>query len=224
MNDFRDHLADDAQTRARVSENMSTSMFSGALVGLYKIRRLRGVVRKLCAKFEISLMWSQTWRRILREYHGVTVGRYSYGSLLAPDVLPRGTVVGAYVSCGAGLIVRRRDHPLTRAVMHPFFYNAALGMVKTDTIPADNANPLTIGHDVWIGDRVTILGGCKHIGNGAVLAAGAVVTRDVAAYTIVGGVPAKEIKQRFAAEKIAALEDSRWWERDIATLLQDPPV
>lgn len=66
--------------------------------------------------------------------------------------------------------------------MHPFFYNNVLKIVEQDTIPLGKANPLTIGNDVWIGDRVTILGGCHEIGNSAVLAARAAVTRDVVQY------------------------------------------
>lgn len=166
---------------------------------------------------------SQTWRGLLHHYHGVEIGRYSYGDILTAGLLPKGTCVGAYVSVGTGLIVRRRDHPLDQPVLHPFFYNSALGLLEKDTIALDQDNPLTIGNDVWIGDRVTILSGCKAIGNGAVLAAGAVVTRDVPPYTIVGGIPAKPIRARFGPDKIMALERSLWWERDIASLIKAPP-
>lgn len=169
-------------------------------------------------------MLSATWRHILRDRHGVAIGRYSYGAILDPGVLPSGTVVGNYCSVGSGLIVRRRDHPLARPFLHPFFYNSALGLLDHDTIPAEAENPLAIGHDVWIGDRVTILGGCRVIGNGAVLAAGAVVTRDVAPYTVVAGTPARPLRLRFEPERIAEIETSRWWERDIASIIANPPV
>lgn len=168
-------------------------------------------------------MQSLTWRDILRRHHGVEVGRYSYGDILRPGCLPPGTRVGAYCSVGAGLIVRRRDHPVDRPILHPFFYNKALGLLEKDTIPAVEANPLSVGHDVWIGDRVTILGGCRSIGNGAVVAAGAVVTRDVAPYTVVAGVPARSLRPRFDAGRIAEIEASRWWEHDIAALIETPP-
>lgn len=68
-----------------------------------------------------------------------------------------------------------------------------------------------VGNDVWIGERALILGGVS-VGNGAVIGAGAVVTKDVPAYAIVGGVPARLIRYRFPAEKIAAFEKERWWE------------
>jgi acetyltransferase-like isoleucine patch superfamily enzyme len=71
--------------------------------------------------------------------------------------------------------------------------------------------PITIGHDVWIGRRAMIMSGVT-IGNGAVIGAGAVVTRDVAPYSIVGGVPAKLIRFRFEQPTIDALQRIRWWD------------
>lgn len=213
----------DAAARAARADRRGQGRFGPLLLAMYRRRRLRGLCRSLCVRFEGRLMMSRTWRAILREFHGAEVGRYSYGDILTPGILPPGSVVGAYCSVGAQLLVRRRDHPTDRPFLHPFFYNADLGLVERDTIPSNADNPLTIGHDVWIGDRVTILSGCRSIGNGAVLAAGAVVTRDVAPYTIVGGVPARPLRARFDAETIARLEESRWWERNIADLIADPP-
>lgn len=169
-------------------------------------------------------MFSATLRAVLRDLHGVEIGQYSYGDILRPGVLPPGTRVGAWCSVGSDLIVRRRDHPVERTVMHPFFYNSRLGFVVRDTIPAEADNPLVIGNDVWIGDRVTILGGCRIVGNGAVLAAGAVVTRDVAPYSVVGGVPARLIRMRFDPERIAVIEASHWWERSLGDLIENPPL
>ncbi len=213
----------DAARRARRAEEGSRSFLSPLLVRLYRIRRLRSLSLKLCQRLEGGPFFSQTLRQILRDNHGVDIGRYSYGSILHPGLLPRGSRVGAYCSVGAELIVRRRDHPVDRAVMHPFFYNHELGLVAQDTIPSEEENPLEIGNDVWIGDRVTILGGCRRIGNGAVLAAGTVVTRDVDPYCIVGGTPARPIRMRFSPERIARLEASRWWERPISELIENDP-
>jgi hypothetical protein len=72
-----------------------------------------------------------------------------------------------------------------------------------------------IGNDVWIGDRVVIMSGVK-IGDGAIVAAGAVVTKDVPPYAIVGGVPARVIKYRFDEKTIHRLLDLQWWRYDIA--------
>ena len=99
-----------------------------------------------------------------------------------------------------------------------------MGFLRQDSIITNRDNPLTIGHDVWIGDRVTILGGCKSIGNGAVIAAGSVVTRDVAPYAVVAGAPARPIRRRLNDETIDLMEASRWWESDLAALITKPPV
>jgi len=214
----------DVLNRAALQLAGRQSGWGRVLKKLYGIRRLRGLVRRLCARLEGSLMLSATWREILQEQHGVDVGAYSYGDVLSAGVLPRGTQVGRYCSVGTELIVRRRDHPLDRPIMHPYFYNSALGLLRSDTIPLDAENPLTIGHDVWIGDRVTILSGCTRIGTGAVLAAGAVVSKDVPDYAIVGGVPAKLIKMRFSPERIAEIDASQWWSQEITTLIDTHPL
>jgi virginiamycin A acetyltransferase len=211
----------DAIERARAAEKRANSRFSSLLHRLYRIPRFRALCYRLCLRLEAGAMYSQSWRRILHDYHDVNIGRYSYGDILRPGVMPEGSHVGAYCSVGTQLIVRRRDHPLDRAFLHPFFYNATLGLVTADTIGRNADNPLVIGNDVWIGDRVTILSGCRIIGNGAVIAAGAVVTRDVSAYAVVGGVPARVLKMRFDAERITALEASQWWRKDIAALITD---
>jgi virginiamycin A acetyltransferase len=197
---------------------------SDLLRRLYRFRRLRPYVRRLCGRLEGSLMLSETWRAILRDVHGVEVGRYSYGAVLEAGVLPRGSRVGNYCSVGSELIVRRRDHPLGRPFLHPFFYNHRLGLLDRDTISSDAENPLAIGHDVWIGDRVVVLGGCRRIGNGAVIAAGAVVTRDVEPYAIVAGVPARLVRYRFSDMRQSEIETSRWWERRIDEIIAEPPV
>ncbi len=69
-----------------------------------------------------------------------------------------------------------------------------------------------IGNDVWIGSKVLIIGGIE-IGNGAIIAAGSVVTTTVLPYEIVGGVPAKKIRSRFTDEQISFLEEIKWWDK-----------
>jgi len=75
----------------------------------------------------------------------------------------------------------------------------------------DINKPVEIKNDVWIGANAVILSGVT-VGNGAVIAAGAVVTKDVPDYAIVGGVPAKIIKYRFAQEEIEILNQIKWWD------------
>ncbi len=210
----------DAVERAINMDATGNSTLAPLLVLLYKWHLMRPFVQRLCRRVEGNLMFSKSWRRILLQYHGVEVGAYSYGDVLRPKVLPPGTKVGRYCSTGKELIIRRRDHPIKRAIMHPAFYNQRLGLLKHDAMPDRSQNPLTVGHDVWIGDRVTILSGCSNIGNGAVLAAGSVVTRDVPSYSIVGGVPAHQIRMRFTDACILKIEKSEWWTKSLAEAIQ----
>lgn len=211
---------EEADGHAASKEAGSTSRLAPLLLKAYRTRAFRSICLSLCFRLENGSFYSQTWRKILQRYHGVSVGRYSYGPILTPEILPPGTTVGNYCSVGADLVVLRRNHPLDRLTQHPFFYNSGLGYLKQDTISENSDNPLTIGHDVWIGERVCILAGCKSIGNGAVIAAGSVVTRDVRAYTVVGGVPAKELKKRFDDSIAGEIEESRWWELSLTDLLR----
>lgn len=80
----------------------------------------------------------------------------------------------------------------------------------------------TVGHDVWIGANVT-MSAPINIGTGAVIASGAVVTKDVPPYAIVGGNPAKVIRYRFSSELIARLLDSAWWEYDPQQVFSEDP-
>lgn len=85
-----------------------------------------------------------------------------------------------------------------------------ISLVENDTF-INEYSPITIGNDVWIGARVIIMDGVN-IGDGAIIAAGAVVTKDVEPYTIVGGVPAKTIRKRTDASSYEKYIKSHWWE------------
>ena len=92
----------------------------------------------------------------------------------------------------------------------PLFYED-WGLEKSNVATAwDNKGDIVIGNDVWIGYEAVIMAGV-HIGNGAIIAARAVVTKDVPAYTIVGGVPARPIRKRFDEDTIHKLEALQWW-------------
>lgn len=164
-------------------------------------------------------MLSQTLRAILREQYNVDVGLYSYGPCLKPGLLPPGTRIGRYCSIAAEVQFLRRNHPKDFISLHPFFYNRGLGLLDTDPIPPVSANPVEVGHDVWIGYRSIVLPGCRRIGNGAIIGASAVVTKDVPDFAIVAGNPAKKIGERFPPEIAAVAAESRWWDRPIEELV-----
>jgi len=212
-------IAQERKDWARRMEKNAKSPLSGLFVRLYAIRKLRKLVLRVCLKLEGGVFFSRTLKIILKRYHDVTVGNYSYGPCNIPDYLPRGTIIGAYCSVANEVLIRRRNHPVSTLTQHPFFYNKIRGIVGKDTINLDEENPLTIGNDVWIGDRAIILPNCKHIGNGAIIGAGSIVTRDVAPYTIVAGSPARVVKERYSAEIQRALEKTAWWELSLPELL-----
>lgn len=93
--------------------------------------------------------------------------------------------------------------------MHPIFFNTDLGVIDTNKI---EFSYLEIGHDVWIGQGVKITNKCEKIGNGSIIGAGSIVTKDVKPYSIVAGNPAVEIGMRFDQEVIELLEQSKWYE------------
>jgi acetyltransferase-like isoleucine patch superfamily enzyme len=102
--------------------------------------------------------------------------------------------------------------------MHPFFFNSKLGYVSSDNIPEGH---LSIEHDSWIGERVIITSKCSRIGIGAVVGAGAVVTKDVPDFAIVAGNPAKLVRYRFPSNEIELRLASRWWEKQPSALAKD---
>lgn len=184
--------------------------------------RDRGI--RLACRIEGGEIWSTSFRVLMRHYHGVHIGRYSYGSSLWSGVFPAGTRIGRYCSLAGGIQVFRRNHPTARMAMHPFFYNAHCGLVAEDTIPAITENPLEIAHDAWVGANAIITPRCRRIGIGAVVGAGAVVTADVPDFSIVAGNPARLARKRFSDETSMVLLDSRWWEYSIRDLVPVFPL
>lgn len=147
--------------------------------------------------------------------HLVSLGSFSY----THSRLPLGTRVGRYTSIAKGVKVMGARHPHEWASTSPVFYNRKLMM---ETFERDTGEepvyrdfdstpePVVIGNDVWIGENVTLGHGIS-IGDGAVVASNAVVIRDVPSYAMVGGVPAKEIRQRFDTDTVSELLRSTWW-------------
>jgi virginiamycin A acetyltransferase len=167
-------------------------------------------IRLIC-RLEGGQMWSATYRELLSRIYRVEVGLHSYGTSLYPGHLPPGTRIGNYCSIADGLVALRRNHTIDRVSQHPFFYNAELGLVDRGLIAEHSDNPLVIGHDVWIGLNVLITPACRRIGDGAVVAAGSVVTGDVKPFSIVGGVPARQIRWRFDEATRDAIANTQWW-------------
>lgn len=194
-----------------------THAYSRPLVCAYatKSRIVRRRVLALAQKREGGQFLSQTMREIMARYHGVSIGLYSHGACFTPGAMDRGTTVGRYSSIAAGVRAMNRNHPLEFASTHAYFFNPVLGVVEHDSLPYE---PLEIGSDVWTGHNAIIMPSVKSIGHGAVVAAGAVVNKDVPPYAVVVGNPARVVRYRFDEDTIHTLLESRWWERPIDEL------
>lgn len=123
-------------------------------------------------------------------------------------------IIGKFcsIACGAKFILNSANHSLSSLSTYPFpiFFEEWNLDVKNITEAWDNKGDIVIGNDVWIGYEAVILAGVT-IGDGAVIGARAVVTKDIPPYTIVGGVPAKPIRKRFTQETIDLLLKIKWW-------------
>jgi virginiamycin A acetyltransferase len=125
-------------------------------------------------------------------------------------------IIGKFCMIGSDVcfIMNGANHLSQAISSYPFaiFGNGWEHAMDNKTYP--NKGNITIGNDVWIGYRATIMAGVT-IGDGAIIAANAIVTKDVAPYSIVGGNPAQEIKKRFDPDTVTKLLALKWWDWEI---------
>ena len=165
-------------------------------------------------------------------YKGCRIGKYTYGYETLLEYFPIAESIGRYCSINRTARIWN-NHPLGYVTTSPLLdhrtfhkwseypeilklcqqYGTHRNNFPYEDSPLRDNRPVVIGNDVWIGANVCIMPGV-HIGDGAVLAAGAVISKDVDPYAIVGGVPAKVIKYRFCEEDIRKLLEIRWWDWD----------
>ncbi len=197
------------------------------------------MLKKICR--ELINRWIILSNAKLRLHHGVnirgsvfesynSIGRNTtfifssigIGSYIGSDCFFSRTIVGKYCSLGNEIKIVLGKHPSSDWIStHPSFFStsnqAGFTFVSEQVycelpICKNSDKYLIIGNDVWIGSRATLLGGIT-IGDGAIIAAGAVVVNNVPPYAIVGGVPAKIIKYRFTQPFINQLLDFQWWNK-----------
>lgn len=135
-------------------------------------------------------------------------------------------VIGRFCAIARGVrfIMNGANHPLAGVSTYPFWifgggWEGAQPPAGSEPYKGDTV----VGNDVWLGYQALVMPGVR-IGNGAIVAAGAVVTGDVPAYAIVGGNPARVLRRRFSDEEVAVLEDLAWWDWPVAEITRCLPL
>jgi len=146
--------------------------------------------------------------------NSVKLGKFTY---ISTNTKIQYTTIGKFCSVGSDCKIGLGKHPSNTFVSnHPIFFSlfkqAQITFASKNYF--DETESISIGNDVWIGSNSIILDGVK-IEDGVIVAAGSVVTKDIPAYAIVGGVPAKIIKYRFNKKEIDRLLEIKWWNMDI---------
>lgn len=146
--------------------------------------------------------------------NSVEIDSYTY---VSRNCIIQNATIGRYCSISYDVIIGLGTHPTDRFSTSPVFYHKnnclRINAIGEDKDSFEDYQHINIGNDVWMGARAIILDGVN-VGNGACIATGAVVTKDVPPYSIVAGSPAKIIKYRLPEDKIKDLEKSLWWDKE----------
>jgi acetyltransferase-like isoleucine patch superfamily enzyme len=172
----------------------------------------------LCEIKQVQFSEHNTIRKYAR-LRDVSIGKHSY---VGRESQVYHAQIGAFTCIGPEVIIGPGEHPTKDFVSsHPMFYStlAQSNPVIVHKNRFEEFSTTHIGNDVWIGARAILKTGIT-VGNGAIIAAGAVVAKDVEPYSIVGGIPAKHIRYRFTQEQITHLQKTQWWNRDLNWLIE----
>lgn len=135
-------------------------------------------------------------------------------------------IIGRFCALAKGVrfIMNGANHKISGLSTYPF---SIFGNGWEKVMPKEGDLPYKgdtiVGNDVWLGMDALIMPGVR-IGNGAIIAAGSVVTRDVEAYAVAGGNPARIIRQRFSPDVVAALQEIAWWDWDVEKITRNLEV
>lgn len=208
-------IQDDAQRNA---QSMTTPFLTNAFDSPYKGREIRDQITNpniIAGRFSYYSGW----------YHGHGFDHCARYLMPDRDDVDR-LIIGSFCSIGTGaafIMAGNQGHRADWISTFPFFWwtgEAAFAGAENGYRPAGDT---VVGSDVWIGAEAVIMPGIT-IGHGAVIATRAVVTRDVAPYTIVAGNPARPVRQRFDDEAVAMLLEMAWWDWPLDEIRQAMPL
>lgn len=183
----------------------------GYLISVFSLKKLTYKFVSPLALWNTNTFFTKT--SALRKFSicvNVSIGNYSS---IASYTKVVNALVGNFSVIARESRIGLGPHPTNLLTPHSIFYKNNPWNIHPDWVEKSDfvENRITyIGNDVWIGSRCIVMDGVT-IGNGAIVAAGSVVTKDVPPYAIVGGAPAKLIRYRFPQEMIKRLEEIRWW-------------
>lgn len=200
-----------------VKEAMMSSYFYLFIVFIKNIMRYskKNVFVHFGAKISCSCLDEKVVIHKYAAVYSCSVGSFSY---IGPRSIVLNAKIGKFCSIGSDVRICLGKHPIDLVSTTPIFYSsdifqaAHFSLVQKDKF--EGYENIIIGNDVWIGSNAIILDGVK-IGDGAIVAAGAVVTKDIPPYAIVGGIPAKILRYRFDEETIKFLSDFKWWNKSL---------
>lgn len=169
-------------------------------------------LEKKITKLDGSYYYSSVIRDLYKELHGLEIGYGTYGGCWNNSAMWWSNIkIGRYCSFAGQVSLFPCNHPMNLFTTHPITYDTYCSGASKQRKLAEPSS-LNIGHGVWFGNNSIVLSGCKTIGNGAVIGAGAVVTKDVPPYAVVAGNPARILRYRLSSEQIEKVEASKWWE------------
>lgn len=179
-----------------------------------KLRFKNAIIDTGCAIDDHSEIAGFTHILSNSQLNNTVVKSYSY---IGKNCIIQNARIGSFCSIANDVMIGLGKHPITNFSTATLFYrkhNTLNVQLIDEDLPFEEYDHITIGCDVWVGARAIIMDGVE-IGHGAIVAANAVVTKNVPAYSIVGGSPARVIKYRFDEEKIDKLLKSKWWEQKL---------
>lgn len=193
------------------------SPLSSIAIRLYASSRnptLRDFARRAILRFEGGQVYSLSIRRLLKEFHNLNVGLFTIGPCeYPPGNLEPGTSIGRYSSIYNTVRTLTSSDPAAVLATERLFLPEAFG--EKTSLPRGE---LSIGNDVWMGHNVVILPTVRSVGDGAVVGAGSVVSKDIPPFAVVTGNPARVVRYRFSERIIQELIESQWWSKPIDEL------